>query len=94
MLSVLVWQNVIRLFFAELIGIIGMNILVAKFLLEENFTSLLYKSVAQRISNKIMFCNVYPTMVGVGLFIAVISTVVPLIMFAKTEPVKLIKGEV
>ena len=56
----------------------------------ENFQN---TAISHRISNRIITLNIYPAIIGVGIFIVTVSIVVPLLKIAKTEPVNLVKGE-
>ena len=89
-LKILVLQNFIRLVYAELMAVLFVNLLTRLFLYGENFVK---SELTKEISNKIISANIYPVILGIGLFIAVITVIIPALKLMHTKPVKLVRGE-
>lgn len=89
-LEILILQNVIRLISAEVFAVLGLNLIIRLLLYGENFVK---TDITQKISNRIIAVDIYPVIIGVGLLIAVITVIVPVIKLSRTEPINLIKGE-
>ena len=87
---ILIWQNLIKLIYSEIFAILGINLGCRFVMFSENFQN---TAISHRISNRIITLNIYPAIIGVGIFIVTVSIVVPLLKIAKTEPVNLVKGE-
>lgn len=87
---ILLWQSIVRLFFAVLTAFLVFNLLNSTILFENNFDNSI---IAHRISRRIIFLYVYPSMAVMGIIILILANSIPLIKLAKSEPVKLIKGD-
>ena len=89
-LKILILQNVIRLIYAEVMAVLFTNLITRLLLYGENFVK---NDITQKISSRIIAVNIYPVIILVGLLIAGITVIAPAIKLSRTEPVKLIKGE-
>ncbi len=89
-LKILILQNAIRLIYAEIMAFLFVNLITRLLLYGENFAK---SDLSQKISNRIIALNIYPVIIIVGLFIAGITVIVPAIKLSRTEPIKLIRGE-
>ena len=89
-LKILILQNFIRFINAELIAVLGINLLTRLFLYKQNFVK---SEITKEISNKIIAANIYPAILGIGLFVAVTTVIIPALTLMHTKPVKLVRGE-
>lgn len=89
-LKVLILQNFIRFIYAEAMAVLFINLITRMVLYGENFPDM---EITHKISNRIIALNIYPVIIIVGLLIAAITVIAPAIKLSRTEPVKLIKGE-
>ena len=89
-LNILILQNFIRFVYAELIAVLGINLLTRLFLYGENFVK---SEITKEISNKIIATNIYPAILVIGLFVAVTTVIIPALKLMHTKPVKLVRGE-
>lgn len=87
---ILIWQNLIKLIYSEIFAILVINLGCRFVIFGENFQN---TAISHRISNRIITFNIYPAIIGVGILIVTVSIIVPLLKIARTEPVKLVKGE-
>lgn len=87
---ILIWQNLIKLIYSEIFAILVINLGCRFVIFGENFQN---TAISHRISNRIITLNIYPAIIGVGILIVTVSIIVPLLKIARTEPVKLVKGE-